>query len=293
MRLQHYFDRIAYQGASRPDLDTLIALQRHHVCSVPFENLDVQLGRPVTIAAEDAYEKIVVNGRGGWCYEQNGLFGWALSEIGFEVTRMAASVMRQKRSDVMDANHLCLLVGIPDSNKQYLVDVGFGGSMILPIELLEAEYSQAPFRIGLRELPDASWRYWERIGSGDEFSFDFLVEPASEAALAAKCNFLQSDASSSFVQNLVAQLRLPEQHKTLRGRVLSIATADGIESSIIDSADDVVATLAKHFYLEMPEVADLWPKITARHEELLRQKALTDTYEIRARTNKQRPHPTN
>jgi len=285
MHLQPYLDRIAYRSASRPELDVLIALQRHHVCSVPFENLDVQLGRPVTIAAEDAYEKIVVNGRGGWCYEQNGLFAWALSEIGFEVTRMAASVMRQERDGVMDANHLCLLVEIPDSDKQYLVDVGFGGSMIQPIELLDAEYSQAPFRIGLRKLPDASWQYWERIGGGNEFNFDFLVEPASEAALAAKCDFLQSDPSSSFVQNLVAQLRQPKQHKTLRGRVLSIATADGIESSIIDSADELVATLAKHFYLEVPEVAELWPKVVARHEELQRQKALTDTYEIRARSN--------
>lgn len=285
MHLQTYLARIRYRGELRPDHSVLVAIQRAHVCAVPFENLDVQLGRPVTIAAEDAYEKIVVNGRGGWCYEQNGLFAWALSEIGFDVTRMAASVMRLKRRDIMDANHLCLLVRIPGSDKRYLVDVGFGGSMIQPVELLESEHNQAPFRIGLRKLPDESWRYWERINDGDEFSFDFVVRPASEAALAAKCDFLQSDPSSSFVQNLVAQLRLPEQHKTLRGRVLSIATPDGVESSIIDSADDVVATLANHFFLELPEVADLWPKIAARHEALLREKALTDTYEIRARSN--------
>ena len=54
--------------------------------AVPFENIDIQLGRSLTISVEDAFEKIVERGRGGWCYEQNGLFGWALSEIGFDVT---------------------------------------------------------------------------------------------------------------------------------------------------------------------------------------------------------------
>lgn len=261
MELAQYFDRIAFRGNATPTFANLCELQRAHVCAVPFENLDVQLGRPVTIDAEAAYQKIVVGNRGGWCYEQNGLLAWALSEMGFDVTRVAAAVMRDERGEISTANHLCLLVD------EHLVDVGFGGSLFEPIRLEQTEYAQAPFRLGLRQTDDGYWRFWEDLGSG-EFSFDFVAEPADESALASRCEFLQSDPSSNFVLNLVAQLRSPEQHKSLRGRVLSIATPDGIESQTLNSAEELVTTLAEQFQLDVPEVADLWPKISARHDEV-------------------------
>lgn len=268
MRLQHYLDRIAYRGDTRPEFAVLSALQRSHVCAVPFENLDVQFGRPLTIGVEEAYEKIVVNGRGGWCYTQNGLFGWALAEIGFDVERVAASVMLHERGAVAIANHLCLQVSCPGSGEKYLVDVGFGGSMIEPIRLTEAEHRHPPFRLGLKRLDRDYWRFWEDLGKG-EFSYDFIAEPASETALAKKCEFMQSDPASGFVLNLVVQLRSPQQHKSLRGRVFTTATPAGVQSTILDSADALVTTLANHFRLDVPEAAELWPRVAARHEVYL------------------------
>jgi len=267
MHLQHYFDRIGYRGDTQATYATLCALQQAHVCSVPFENLDVQLGRPLIIDARSAYEKIVNHNRGGWCYEQNGLFGWALSEIGFKVTRLAADVMRQDRGDAARASHLCLLVRCEDSADDYLADVGFGGSMISPIRLEQSEHVQPPFRLGLEKLTDGYWRFSEDLGRG-EFSFDFLVEPASEEALAEKCKFLQDDPSSKFVLNLVVQIRSPEQHRSLRGRVLSTVTTKGIETQTLGSGDEFVAALNAYFQLELPEVTELWPRIAARHEAL-------------------------
>ncbi len=272
MNVQAYLDRIGYRGAIRPDLAVLVALQQAHVCAVPFENLDVQLGRTVTTSPQDAYEKIVGNNRGGWCYEQNGLFGWALKQIGFDVTRVAAAVMRQDRGDASLADHLCLLVATSESSTRYLVDVGFGGSMLRPIELLEGEHAHAPFRLGLEKENDKYWRFWEDLGDG-KFSYDFLDEPANEAALQAKCATLQSDPSSIFVMNLVAQLRSQEQHMVLRGRVLHVASANGITRRTLNSVDEIVATLASQFGLDLPEVAGLWPRIAARHEEIVRMKA--------------------
>jgi len=284
MQLKRYLDRIGYRGAIGADFHVLAALQKTHVCSVPFENIDVQLGRSVTTDIAAAYDKIVVKGRGGWCYEQNGLFGWALSEIGFDVTRLAASVMRQERGEISAANHLCLLVRFPESDRRHIVDVGFGGSLIRPIPLDEAEHTHAPFRLGLRKLEDDYWQFWEDVGRG-EFSFDFQARPADEMALQDKCTYLQKDPSSGFVLNLVVQRRQPEEHKTLRGRIFSIAAADGIQTRVINSADGIVTTLADHFAIDMPEVADLWPRIEARHEEILRERAPADTYEIRSRPN--------
>lgn len=267
LRLQHYLDRIKYSGSLDPSFATLAALQEAHVCSIPFENLDVQLGRPLSTEVGKAYEKIVVNSRGGWCYEQNGLFGWALSEIGFDVRRIAASVMREQKGEGSEASHLCLLVQPPESNTKYLADVGFGGSMIRPIALQEAHHDQPPFKLGLEKTDDGYWRFWESLGEG-RFTFDFLDEPASESSLANKCENLQGDPSSSFVLNLVAQLRTCDQHLVLRGRVFTVARPGTAESRALDSPEELVRVLINEFHLDVHEVSDLWPRITARHEKL-------------------------
>jgi len=267
MKLSRYLERIGYSGNVKPSVATLAALQEAHVHAVPFENLDVQLGHATSIGVEEAYEKIVGNTRGGWCYEQNGLFGWALAEIGFDVTRIAASVMREQKGAVSAASHLCLLVTAPDSDSRYLSDVGFGGSMIRPVPLEEAAYDQEPFKIGLERLDDLYWRYWEDLGGG-KFSFDFLDEPACELSLASKCTFLQSDPASTFVLSLVAQQRSAGEHRMLRGRVLSVASERGTEKKILSSSAELVETLRQEFRLDVHGVAALWPKIVARHEAL-------------------------
>ncbi len=269
MRLERYLKRIDYAAVPLPDMDTLFALQRAHALTVPFENFDVQFGNRLTIDPEAAYDKIVLRRRGGWCYEQNGLFGWALAEIGFDVTRVAASVMREQRGAASYANHLCLLVQFDREHKTYLADVGFGGSLLQPIELREADHDQAPFRLGLRRLDERYWRFWESTGNG-EFSFDFVAEPGDEKAMSTRCEYLQTAPSSGFVQNLVVQRRNPHEHLTLRGRILSIARSKGTETRSIDSADALTETLKRDFGLDIPQAAALWPQILKRHEEVER-----------------------
>ena len=270
MNLTSYFERIGFSADSRADVDTLRRLLRAHVLAVPFENLDVQLGRPVTTDVEDAYRKIVTDRRGGWCYEQNGLFGWALAQLGFDVTRVAAAVMRADRGEVSAANHLALLVRSTDTDETWLADVGFGGSLIEPIRLEADEYLQAPYRLGLRLLDDGHWQFWEDPGNG-EFSYDFRPEAASEDALSRRCAFLQTDPESSFVLNLVAQIRAPGRHTALRGRVLTRLGSTGEHVTTLRSADQLVQVLANEFGLEVPEIGACWPRILERHEQLFRQ----------------------
>lgn len=268
MKLHNYLHRVEFGGGTKPTLDTLATLLRRHVLSIPFENLDVQLGIPVTNDLEAAFDKIVGRRRGGWCYEQNGLFGWALSEIGFDVTRVAAAVRRDERGAAALANHLCLLVRLPeDSELVYLADVGFGGSMIKPMPLVASHSEQAPFRIGLRRLDDGHWQFREESGA-DSVNYDFLAEAGDECAMSEKCRQLQTDPSSSFVLNLVVQKRTPATHVTLRGRVLTINSTSGIETRMLQSRGDLLDTLKNMFQLDVPEAANLWHRIEERHNTL-------------------------
>jgi N-hydroxyarylamine O-acetyltransferase len=260
--LSAYLNRIGFQGTPRVDLATLRALQYSHAHTVPFENLDVQLGRPVGLKFDNYFDKIVEQRRGGWCYELNGLFAWALQEIGFRVVRLSAGVMREKFGDQRLGNHLCLLVTLDQS---YLVDIGFGGSLLWPLPLVEAEYDHSPYHISLTKVENAYWRFSERANS-EPFSFDFQTTTADEQLLAAQCTSLQSNPESVFVQNLSVQRRSDVGHLALRGRVLTTLRGDSEEKRLIASAEELVATLAEVFQLNLPEAESLWPKICARHE---------------------------
>ncbi|MGC2030168.1 MAG: arylamine N-acetyltransferase [Steroidobacteraceae bacterium] len=266
MELSAYLHRIQFDGSVLPDLATLRAIHRAHQYAIPFENLDVLLRRPVVLDPEPNYCKIVCRRRGGWCYEMNGVMGWALKQVGFEVMRMSAGVMRERAGDAQLGNHLCLLVCL---DQPYLVDVGFGGSLTEPLPLRATEREDRPYRVGLRELGDGYWRFAEIAhGDGDAFSFDFRAAPADEGLLARKCQFLQTDPASPFTQNLVVQRRTAHTHLSLRGRVLTAIHATRVDKKLLNSADEFVATLRDSFDLDVPEAATLWPSICARHEAL-------------------------
>ncbi|WP_374573151.1 arylamine N-acetyltransferase [Phenylobacterium sp.] len=264
MDLQAYFDRIGYSGPARPDLATLRAVHRAHLFAIPYENLDVQLGRPLTTDPAAAFDKLVTRRRGGWCYEMNGVLGAALEEIGFKVTRLSGAVMRVVRGDAFIGNHLVLRV---DLDEPWIADVGFGDGGRDPIPLAEAEFASDSFPLRLERLDERWWRYHNHEHGGAP-SFDFTAERADEARLSELCQWLQESPESMFVQNAVVQRHTPDSILQLRGRVLRRARPDGVESRLIGSADEYVDALSSEFGLDMPEAAELWPRICARHDEL-------------------------
>jgi N-hydroxyarylamine O-acetyltransferase len=264
MNVASYLARIGYAGPTRPDTETLFAVHRAQQLAIPFENLDVQLQRPLTSDIAAGYDKIVRQRRGGWCYELNGVFGWALQQLGFDVTRVSAGVMREQMGDSQLGTHLCLLVQL---DRTYFVDVGFGGGLLEPMLLEPGQQDEPPYQLALSAAPDCYWRFHERTLS-DEVTFDFRAEPADEALFIEKCQLQQSDPKSHFVRSLIVQRRVSDTHVTLRGRVLKTLRADRTDELVIDSAEQLVAILKDQFALDMPEIARVWPTIVARHQEM-------------------------
>ncbi len=264
MNLDAYLKRIGYAAPVRADLETLNGLMDAHVRAVPFENLDIHAERPILNTAEAAYEQIVTRGQGGWCYEMNALFGWVLNEIGFEVTRLSGGVRRAKLGDDALGNHLCLMVTL---DKDYLVDVGFGGSQIAAIALEHAETLHPPLRMALVPIEDGYWRLHEG-GWGSAMSFDFRAEPADEALLARQHDLQISDPNSIFRKTLTAKIRRGRAYHTLRGRMLETNHPGRKETRVIQSVDDMRDVLRELFGLVEPDLETLWPMMTARHKQL-------------------------
>lgn len=264
-QLDAYLARIGHAGPLATDVATLDALHRAHVMAIPFENLDVQLGDAPTLDPERTFEKLVTRRRGGWCYEQNGLFGRALAALGFPVIRLSAGVMRQLRGDFVMGSHLALKVSA--EGRDWLCDVGFGSTQLAPLPFAQGEWNEPPLAGTLGPTEDGYWRL--AITEGPmPLSFDFHDRPAEEAQLEALCAWQASDPESIFVQNLVVQQRRPEGHTMLRGKVLTETGRDGGTDRELASAEELVAVLASEFGLDMPEAAALWPQIEARHAEL-------------------------
>ncbi len=126
-----YLDRIAYSGPTQPTAGTLAALHRAHMLTVPFENLDLHLGRRNVLDPDHVFDKIVRRRRGGWCFELNGLFALLLEHLGYTVTRCAAAVVLSE-PPTPDFAHLTLRV---DLDEPWIADVGFGDSFTAPLRL--------------------------------------------------------------------------------------------------------------------------------------------------------------
>ena len=124
-KVKAYFKRIGLDYPEKITLDSelLRKLQFAHCTHVPYENLDIIRGIPLSLKADDLYNKVVVQGKGGFCFELNGLFGWLLRELGYEVTDVAARYLRGESSIPM-RRHRVLIVRAADG--LWCCDVGIG-----------------------------------------------------------------------------------------------------------------------------------------------------------------------
>lgn len=263
MHLDAYLENIGFVGEPRPDLDTLKQIHRQHLLSIPFENLDVHLHRPMDLDIRRIYAKIVEGGRGGWCFEMNGLLEWALRETGFDVMRLAGGVQRVEHGDDAFGNHLLLRVQL---EQPWIADVGFGDGFFEPVPLQTHTFEQRGFSFQLKQMEDC-WRFYNHQ-SGAAETYDFRVATADENRFSEHSAFLSTASESPFVSNFVCQKFVPHGYDIQAGRVAKQVTPQGKREWLIDSADELLETLSDRFGLDVPEVAGLWDQIAARHEEI-------------------------
>lgn len=133
--LNAYFARLGWTGTPDVSIETLRSLHIHHNSAIPFENLDVLLPREMHLDDRALEDKLVNARRGGYCFEQNGLFERALREIGFHVRSLLGRVVLAHPPQMPPRTHRLLLVEV--DGERWIADVGFGGqTLTAPIKLL-------------------------------------------------------------------------------------------------------------------------------------------------------------
>lgn len=266
-----YFDRIGYQGPAEPTVETVQALVASHNRSIPFENLDPVMGIPVAdLSAAALTDKLVHRHRGGYCYEQNGLMGYVLEELGFGVERLAGRVVWLNPDGPLPAQtHHVLSVTAPDVDGRLLVDVGFGGQTLTsPIRLEAGPVQQTrhePYRI--RERGDGYQLEAEVRGEWQPL-YMFTARPQPRIDLEVGSWYVSTHPDSFFVTGVTAALVTDDARWNLRGRNLAIHRAGETEKIRFDTAAEVLDALTDRFGIDLTDLGDA-ADVEARVNELL------------------------
>ncbi len=252
--LDAYLHRIGYQGSREPTLAVLHAISASHAQSIPFENLDVLLGRPIDLESDAVFRKLVRDRRGGYCFEQNGLLLRVLRALGFEASALGARVRLQRPRDfIPPRTHAFVRVEV--NGVTWLADVGVGGVSLTSAIRLHAEGEQETAHEPRRIVREGGrWFHQVRFGSEWQDVCEFTLDAMPPIDFEVGNWFTSAHPQSHFKNRLMAARALGDGRRatvlnhdfTLRGR-------DGrADTRPIGSPEELLELLAEHFGLHFP-----------------------------------------
>jgi N-hydroxyarylamine O-acetyltransferase len=253
--LERYFQRIQYDGEWAPTLATLRAIHLRHPQAIAFENLDPLLKRAISLQSQALEQKLVRDGRGGWCFEQNGLLGEVLRSLGFRVTGLAARVMWNAPAD-MPRPRTHMLLRIDDlEGGPYIADVGFGGlTLTAPLRLTpEVEQATPHETFKLVEIPGGLvLQAWVRDGWKPLYSFDLQGHTLEDYEVWNW--YLENHPGSPFLSSLrVARVASDRRYGLLNNR-LSVHHLRGESEQItLGSPAELRTALTDTFQIRLPD----------------------------------------
>lgn len=244
--LQDYFERIGYRGEPAADLATLNALMRHQLFAIPFENLDVQAGKIVSLVPEEIVEKLLKRNRGGYCYEVNGIFCMALEALGIAHRFVAARPMfyplRRPKT------HMAVVVTL--DGRDWLCDLGFGSYGIrqpLALDTLDVEVAQDDDRFMLT-MNGCEFVLKALVGGEWVNQYGFDLSP-QEWIDFMPANYLNSTHPEAiFVQKLLVVRHTPAGRAILFGDTLKTVSHGQVQQRTI-AAEELDRVLAELFGL--------------------------------------------
>ena len=247
MNTQLYLKRIHYPGELTPTLEVLSLLQQAHLMSVPFENLAIHYN--ITIDLAHSYDKIVVENKGGFCYELNGLFYQLLTTLDFNVQMISARVFAHDGYGP-EFDHMAILATI--DNEKYLVDVGFGEFAFHPLPLkvnLELQDPRGLFKMEVTE--ENEWVVKKKNADGDfipEYVFSEKERQIEE--FLPMCHYHQTSKESHFTQKLICSLPTTEGRITLTGNKFKITTHHTVSEKMLTTQSEVQQILQTYFNIK-------------------------------------------
>ncbi len=249
MNIPAYLNRLNYSATVKPDAETLHGLQFAHLLTIPFENLDIGLKRPIQLSENALWDKIILHRRGGFCYELNSLFAWLLKQIGFDVTYLNARVFNREGQLGIDFDHLALLVKIPQDPTRWLADVGFGDSFNEPLSFGAGDEQVQGLRSYRLEQTSEGYITWQKNYNGTwerQYFFD-LQAHNFPADYELACHYHQTSPKSSFTRASIISRVTPDGRVSLENERLIVTTNGQRDELLVRNQEEYQALLKEHF----------------------------------------------
>jgi hypothetical protein len=257
-----YLTYLGFDDRPPPTLDSLTELHRRHLASIPYENLEIMLGRPPSVEPLDSLERVARVGRAGYCFHQNGALELVLADLGYAVSRRAGAVWdsdEERRARAL--NHLVLVVsGLPteaNPGGDWWPDVGLGDAIAEPLPLVGGDYEQGGFRYSIGEVGEDGWSF---LADPQGSFVGCEVGPAPTLAEVAACHAkLSTPPDGHFTRTFVVQRRMagrPGHVDVVRGCLATRITPGDKAETELTSYDDWRAAIADGCGLSLADVDD-------------------------------------
>ncbi|WP_073676986.1 arylamine N-acetyltransferase family protein [Mycolicibacterium goodii] len=258
--VSEYLGRLGHTGSTDVTLDTLQALVSAHTRSIAFENIDSLLGRPVVnLGMEALVDKLVRRGRGGFCYEQNGLMGYVLEELGFGVTHVGGRVVwpHDEGAPPSAENHDVLTVTIPGIKTRFVVDVGFGGATpTAPLQLVEDLVQLTPHGAFKLVSVDGGFLLQTQVRGEWRAVYTFTTQPRPRIDQEVGSWYMSTHPTSYFVTGLTAAIVTADERYNLRGCNLTVHGAHATKHRRLEGPEEILDQLSSRFRLDLNDCGD-------------------------------------
>jgi N-hydroxyarylamine O-acetyltransferase len=249
MEMEKYFERIEYKGHGAPTTEVLNVLQKNHLLSVPFENLDIHYRIPIELNLPRIFEKIVMRRRGGFCYELNGIFHELLSSIGFDVKMVSARVFDQKQQIFSpEFDHLAIVAKIDSTD--YLADVGFGEFAFRPLKIeLNTIQNDERGAFRIEKYDDLYYQVTKQTGQTWIPEYMFTLQERELSEFKDMCHYNQTSLLSHFTQNKFCSLATKNGRITVTADKIKITEGNTITELPVNSEEEFLNALEKYFQI--------------------------------------------
>jgi N-hydroxyarylamine O-acetyltransferase len=253
--LDAYFKRVSFSGTLAPTLELLNLLTFHHSTSIPFENLDVMLGQTISLEAEALVDKLIRRRRGGYCFEQNGLFLLVLQSLGFDARPLSARArMQHPRVFTPPRTHLFLDIKLEANH--YITDVGVGSASLTSALRFELNVEQSTPH-DVRRIVFEEGRYFHQIRSGQQWNdvCEFTLEEMPLVDREVGNWYTSTHPQSHFRNRLMVAMARPNARRiSVVDDEFGERLPDGSSRHLcLESQADLLRVLRECFGLDFPE----------------------------------------
>jgi N-hydroxyarylamine O-acetyltransferase len=254
--LDRYFERIGWGSATPPTLGTLAGLVRAHMRHIPFENLDVLLGRPIALDLDRLQRKIVGSRRGGYCFEHATLFAAVLEALGFAPVRHSARVVLRVPRTASPRTHMFLTVALAEGT--FVVDPGFGGfAPDAPVALADSSDPPSSDRAHWFARDGTYWTLRTRRDGDLVDCWVSTLEADNPGDFEVANHYTSTHRASAFVNGIILRALTDAGSVSVVNRDVTIREGGTVRAQQLADRSALRALLVQHFGFDLPEIASL------------------------------------